>query len=37
MDLLKQVQKRATKIIRMMEHLSYKERLGEFRLFSLEK
>ena len=37
MDLLECIQTRAAKRIQGMEHLSYKDRLRELGLFSLEK
>jgi len=37
MDLLELVQSRATKMIRSVEHLSYRERLRELGLFSMQR
>ena len=37
MELLKQIQRKAMKMIRGLQHLSYEERLRELGLLSLEK
>ena len=37
MELLEQFQRRAAKMVRVLEHLSYKDRLRELGFFSLRR
>ena len=36
-ELLKRIQRRATRMLRVLEHLSYRDRLRQLNLFTLEK